>query len=205
MLDVEYGAGRSADLEVVRVDAQGEQPVANENVGLPASVVLTANGPQALHWTPRAAGLSLPVRLEVRTAGQPLRVAAQLTLEAGIGSSDEVPRELPIARAAPGEVGNGLPYPEAEPLSVREIGPTPLGGAHAVLVTMPGAGPAHVALYDVLGRRVRVLRDETLPKGATIAAWDGKDDTGNSVRRGVYFARVTTPFGRAHARFLVLQ
>jgi hypothetical protein len=86
---------------------------------------------------------------------------------------------------------------------VREIGATPLGGAHAVLVTMPEAGPAYVALYDVLGRRVRVLRDETLPKGATIAPWDGKDAAGRSVRRGVYFARVTTPFGRVHARFLV--
>jgi len=205
VLGVEYGAGRSADLEVVRVDGWGEEPVPNESVGLPSTIVLTANGPQTVRWTPRALSLALPAQIEVRTAGQPLVVAAQMTLEAGEGSADDVPRELPIARPEPGDVGNGLPYPEAEPLSVREIGSTPLGGAHAVLVTLPEAGPAHVALYDVLGRRVRVLRDETLPKGATIAAWDGRDDAGNSVRRGVYFARVTTPHGRAHARFLVLE
>jgi hypothetical protein len=205
VLNVEYGGGRSADLEVVRVDGEGEVPVRNEDVGLPASVVLTANGSQALHWTPRAAGFSLPARLEVRTAGQPLLVAAQLTLGVAEGSSDEVPRDLPVARAAPGTSARVVPNPDFDPLSVREIGSTPMGGPHAVLVNMPEAGPAHVALYDVLGRRVRVLRDETLPKGSTIASWDGRDDAGNAVRRGVYFARVTTASGRAHARFLVLE
>jgi hypothetical protein len=205
VLDVEYGAGRNADLVVVRAD--DGTPVPNVNVGLPATVVLTANGTQAVRWTPRAFSLALPARLEVRTAGQPMQVVAQLTLESGEGSSDDVPHEMPIARADPGaaQAGNGPPYPEGEVLSVREIGATPLGGSHAVLVTMPEAGSAHVALYDVQGRRVRVLRDETLPRGATIVAWDGRDDAGSAVRRGVYFARVTTAFGRAHTRFLVLQ
>jgi hypothetical protein len=201
VFNVEYGGGRRADLVVVRVDGDVEEIVPNESVGLPATVVLTANGAQALRWTPRGGALALPARLEVRTAGQPLVVAAQLTLQAGEGSSDEVPRDMPIARANAGQASRAV----QASLSVREIGSTPLGGSHAVLVTMPEAGPAHVALYDVLGRRVRVLRDEMLPKGATIAAWDGRDDDGNAVRRGVYFARVTTAFGRAHARFLVLE
>ena len=208
VLDVEYGGGRRADLAVVRVDGPAEEIVPNASVGLPETIVLSANGPQTLSWTPRASALALPARLELRTASQPLRVAAQLLLEAGEGSGDQLPRELPITRATPGrpeDLGGGVIEIEPVQLAVREIGSTPLGGTHGLLVTMPETGSAHLAVYDVLGRRIRVLRDERMPKGPTITAWDGTDDAGNSVRRGVYFARVTTAFGRAHTRFLVLQ
>jgi len=140
--------------------------------------------------------------------------------DAGVGSSIEDSEYVaagativPTAEAAWGTDGDidmvlKVKEPVAEEYSRMREGLTLLRDpalTGTVLVTLPEAGPAHVALYDVLGRRVRVLRDETLPKGSTIAAWDGRDDAGNSVRRGVYFARVTTPHGRAHARFLVLE
>ena len=60
-------------------------------------------------------------------------------------------------------------------------------------------------MQGVAGRRIRVLRDESLPQGSTIAPWDGRDEGGRVVRRGVYFARVVTPFGQRSARFLVLD
>jgi hypothetical protein len=209
-LDVEYGGGRRADLVVVRVDGEDEVPVANDSIGLPQTITLTTNGIQHLAWTPRASALALPAQLEIRTASQPLRVVAAFTLAAGEGSNDQVPADMPVTKASPGgrDANGPRTIIDIEPIgsvTMRDLGSTPLGGAHAMLVEMPAAGPARIAVYDVLGRRVRTLRDEPLPQGATIAPWDGRDDGGRTVARGIYFARVTTPFGHAHARFLVLD
>jgi hypothetical protein len=48
----------------------------------------------------------------------------------------------------------------------------------------------NVAVFDLAGRRVTVLRDEVLPAGTYEAAWDARDTRGRKVRPGVYFIRV---------------
>jgi flagellar hook assembly protein FlgD len=47
-----------------------------------------------------------------------------------------------------------------------------------------------VRLYDVGGRVVRTLADRTFAAGEQSVAWDGADDGGRQVARGVYFARI---------------
>jgi hypothetical protein len=59
-LDVEYGGDGRRPRGRARVDGEDEVPVANDSVGLPASVVLSGNGAQLLHWTPRASALTRP-------------------------------------------------------------------------------------------------------------------------------------------------
>jgi len=53
-------------------------------------------------------------------------------------------------------------------------------------------------VYDVLGRRLRVLADGELPSGTTDLTWDGHDASGSLVGSGVYFACMTTE-GNRHA------
>lgn len=55
---------------------------------------------------------------------------------------------------------------------------------------------ARLALYDVMGRRVKVLLDQELPIGRTAVTWDGTDAEGGAVRSGVYFARLSWSLGR---------
>ena len=57
-----------------------------------------------------------------------------------------------------------------------------------VLLSEPAA--SRVDLFDVTGRRVRTLAARELPAGASVLPWDGRDDAGASLRRGVYFARL---------------
>jgi len=45
-------------------------------------------------------------------------------------------------------------------------------------------------VFDVSGRRIRRLPDRSLPAGDTVLAWDGTDDSGRRVGRGIYFLRV---------------
>lgn len=53
-----------------------------------------------------------------------------------------------------------------------------------------GAGGARLAVYDISGRRVRVLVDEALPAGEHAATWNGTDDQGRRLPSGAYLARL---------------
>jgi len=44
-----------------------------------------------------------------------------------------------------------------------------------------------LAVYDVRGRKVAVLVDETQERGSRTVTWDGQDQSGNQVASGVYF------------------
>ena len=45
-------------------------------------------------------------------------------------------------------------------------------------------------IFDVKGRRLRVLKDAVLPPGEYVADWDGVDELGNVTPRGVYIVRL---------------
>ena len=47
-----------------------------------------------------------------------------------------------------------------------------------------------IRMYDVTGRLVRTLADRSFAAGEYDLSWDGSDDSGSQVARGVYFARV---------------
>ncbi|MBN1825474.1 MAG: T9SS type A sorting domain-containing protein [Candidatus Eisenbacteria bacterium] len=54
----------------------------------------------------------------------------------------------------------------------------------------PGIRP-HLAVYNVLGRRVRELTCG-IDRGSLTATWDGRDDTGRAVPSGIYLIRMRT-------------
>ena len=51
------------------------------------------------------------------------------------------------------------------------------------------SGRVQVSIYDVTGRKVRNLADRVFPAGEHSIQWDGTDDAGSKVARGVYFVR----------------
>jgi len=81
--------------------------------------------------------------------------------------------------------------------SVMRNGPAlvRLGVAHA--------GRVQVNIYDVVGRRVRTLADRVFPAGEQTLRWDGTDDTGTKLPRGIYFVRSSTD--RTTGRVIVLN
>jgi hypothetical protein len=64
-----------------------------------------------------------------------------------------------------------------------------------------------VRMYDVTGRLVRTLADRSFNAGEYDLAWDGADDAGNQVARGVYFARIeyATKGAAINGRVVVLR
>lgn len=67
----------------------------------------------------------------------------------------------------------------------------PLRSGHAKInFGLATAGRAQVKVYDVGGRLVRTLADRTFEAGPHSIIWDGVDDGGRSLARGVYFTQV---------------
>jgi flagellar hook assembly protein FlgD len=52
------------------------------------------------------------------------------------------------------------------------------------------AGDVRIRVFDASGRLVRVLKTGDMDRGSHTAIWNGRDDDGRSVARGVYYARL---------------
>jgi hypothetical protein len=62
-------------------------------------------------------------------------------------------------------------------------------GTSVVRFSVAKAGRVQVSIYDVTGRKIRNLADRVFPAGESRLEWDGTDDAGSKVARGVYFVR----------------
>jgi hypothetical protein len=62
-----------------------------------------------------------------------------------------------------------------------------------------------LAIFDVLGRRVRMLLDEEVLPGRRELRWDGRGATGDAVGQGIYFVRLTSVAGQRVARVVLLR
>jgi len=118
------------------------------------------------------------------------------------------PRQVPSP--ATGDKEPPPPDPPSEPVEwmsrhsmMRGLNGTPLGGGPALAIELQSAAQVRVDLFDLSGRRVRNLADRVLPAGATVLPWDGRDEAGQAMPRGVYFARLTGPGLSASARLLL--
>jgi flagellar hook capping protein FlgD len=75
------------------------------------------------------------------------------------------------------------------------IRPNPFHAQATITFHNAKAGQMQVAVFDLSGRRVADLLDETLPPGAHSVTWNGRDAAGHSVAAGAYFCRVSSPEG----------
>lgn len=83
--------------------------------------------------------------------------------------------------------------------------PNPVAGAALLHFTLAGESAARLALYDVTGRRVRLLAEGRRPAGRHQVAWDGRDDAGRRVASGIYFLRLEADSWSAGERLLVIR
>ena len=87
------------------------------------------------------------------------------------------------------EVTQQMPVPAR--LEVVAV-PNPFNPACEIRFALPDGGRVTVEVYDLRGRRLRELLDETRPAGWHAARWDGRDQTGLPAASGVYVARIRT-------------
>ena len=70
--------------------------------------------------------------------------------------------------------------------------PNPFVADADLQFSIPRDDRVSLAVYDVTGRLVRTLADETMAAGHYVRQWDGRDAAGGRVAAGVYLARLKT-------------
>ncbi len=94
--------------------------------------------------------------------------------------------------------------PAGGPLLRHYVSPNPFGMSTTIAFELGRGARIELAIYDVDGRRVRLVADETLAAGEYVRIWDGRDDVGRRVASGVYYYRLGGGPGSAETGRLVL-
>ncbi|HVP38870.1 MAG TPA: FlgD immunoglobulin-like domain containing protein [Candidatus Saccharimonadales bacterium] len=100
-----------------------------------------------------------------------------------------------------GPVLADVPLP---PFRVQPV-PNPSRGSLRVSCSVPRAGTARLEVFDVAGRRVRMLLDGLAPMGHSDFLWDGRTQAGARAPAGSYYLRLSTGAGARVARVTLLQ
>ncbi len=82
--------------------------------------------------------------------------------------------------------------------------PNPFREQTTLRYALPAPAAVRLAVYDVLGRRVRVLADGFEAAGEKSVAWDGRAADGARAAPGVYVFRLETSEGYAQSRTTTL-
>jgi hypothetical protein len=90
--------------------------------------------------------------------------------------SDYTASGVEESRAVPDAFGLSMNYPN------------PFNPSTKISYGVTTPGNLKLAIYNSLGRRIRVLKDGYCPAGTYDVAWDGLDDEGKSVGTGIYIA-----------------
>jgi hypothetical protein len=93
----------------------------------------------------------------------------------------------------------GLPGVDPLPTTyaLHEIAPNPFRASTVIRFDLPRAGPTRLEIFNVTGRRVRVLESGKMNPGRYAPVWDGRDGAGRAVSPGVYFVRLESGDFRA--------
>jgi hypothetical protein len=92
--------------------------------------------------------------------------------EPSITPSDNIDRQIP------------------DVFEVKGAFPNPANPSATIHFAVPMDSRVTVEIYDVQGRRVVTLLDQTVPAGYHSIAWDGKTASGQGAATGMYFCRV---------------
>jgi hypothetical protein len=97
--------------------------------------------------------------------------------------------------ALTGDIVTGIDEPAASEKMPRSFAleqnyPNPFNPETIITYHLPQSGHVEIAIFNLLGQRVRVLVDELKRAGSHEVPWDGTDEFGHQVSSNVYFCRL---------------
>jgi hypothetical protein len=125
-----------------------------------------------------------------------------------------VPTALPRVELTDGMFNEGNPAMEIVStdrgreiwgIGLAPATPNPFSKTTALNFSLPQEASVSLAIYNVNGQRVRTLQNGMVSAGQHSVVWDGLDDTGSKVARGVYFARMETADFSATEKIVFLK
>lgn len=95
--------------------------------------------------------------------------------------------EFVLSRAALGAV-DGYAIPEQ--FSLHQNYPNPFNPVTTLRYDLPENGLVNITIYDMLGRQVKTLMDQTQDAGFKSVIWDATNDYGKPVSAGIYLYQI---------------
>jgi len=90
-----------------------------------------------------------------------------------------------------GRSGSGAEPGGTHPAALERPTPNPFStGMHMAYAVVEDGQGVEIAVYDLAGRKMKTLVSGVQPAGRHEAAWDGRDESGGHVRRGMYFIHI---------------
>ena len=123
-------------------------------------------------------------------------------------SSDDI-NSLPVLKEV--KLLPGPPAVEEEVSSVpretllHQNYPNPFNTQTVIRYQLSEGGYVRLAVYDVVGHRVRVLEEGEFPAGYYRVVWDGKNEGGKEVGSGIYLFILETGGYRRVVKGLLLR
>jgi uncharacterized protein len=68
--------------------------------------------------------------------------------------------------------------------------PNPTVGVTQIAYSLPRTSAIRITLFNMLGQKIRTLVGGLVPSGAHTVSWDGRDENGQPVAKGIYFYRL---------------
>ena len=88
---------------------------------------------------------------------------------------------------------------------VEQNSPNPFNPLTNISFTITSETHVSIEIYDLIGRKVRVLTSSHYPTGRHTLVWNARDDSGRGVSSGIYFYRVMTDSHTIIRKMLLLQ
>ena len=68
--------------------------------------------------------------------------------------------------------------------------PNPFNSSTIISFTLPNRSEVRIEIFDILGRRIKTLLDQSMGVGVHKVSWDGKDQQNRDVSSGAYFCTI---------------
>jgi hypothetical protein len=101
------------------------------------------------------------------------------------------------------EISDYLPGDNAN--NVVPAYPNPFSDSATIAYELERQSHVRITIYDVRGRIVRKLVNQTMAAGSRQAGWDGRDDSGETVASGVYHYEFEAGNQRSRAPMLLVR
>ena len=99
------------------------------------------------------------------------------------------------------EKHRGLP----ERFALYQNYPNPFNPTTTIAFDLDRSGDVTVAIYNMLGQKVRTLINKKMTKGHHTVRWDGRDDAGNLLASGIYYCRLSADKRHAVRKMLLMK
>ena len=121
-------------------------------------------------------------------------LTASYTTAEGGGEADGswyllVRRSAESSGVIQGEAGSAAQLPAR--FGLMQNAPNPFGATTAIEFAVPHTARVKIEVFDLLGRRIRTLTDQSWPAGRHAVTWDRTTDRGERLSSGVFVYRMT--------------